>query len=148
MAASPPAAAEPYTVIARRYRPQCFDDVVGQDHVVQALRNAIRMNRVTHAYLFSGTRGVGKTSIARIFAKCLNCVHGPTVEPCNKCDICQAISTGEDVDVIEIDGASNNGVDAVRELRQNAGLRPSRAGSRFTTSTKSTCSPPARSTRC
>ena len=119
--------AEPYTVIARRYRPQRFEDVVGQDHVVQSLRNAIRMNRVTHAYLFSGTRGVGKTSIARIFAKCLNCVQGPTEEPCNVCDICQAISTGEDVDVIEIDGASNNGVDSVRELRQNAGLRPSRS---------------------
>ena len=116
-----------YTVIARRYRPQRFEDVVGQDHVVQSLRNAIRMNRVTHAYLFAGTRGVGKTSIARIFAKCLNCVRGPTEEPCNVCDICQAISTGEDVDVIEIDGASNNGVDSVRELRQNAGLRPSRS---------------------
>src|SRR6185312_7725558 len=116
-----------YTVVARRYRPQRFEDVVGQDHVVQALRNAIRLNRVTHAYLFSGTRGVGKTSIARIFAKCLNCVKGPTEEPCNECDICQAISTGQDVDVIEIDGASNNGVEAVRELRQNAGLRPSRA---------------------
>lgn len=115
-----------YTVIARRYRPQCFEDVVGQDHVVQSLRNAIRLNRVTHAYLFSGTRGVGKTSIARIFAKCLNCVNGPTEHPCNSCDICQAISTGQDVDVIEIDGASNNGVEAVRELRQNAGLRPSR----------------------
>jgi DNA polymerase III subunit gamma/tau len=127
MAASQAIAADPYTVIARRYRPQTFEDVVGQDHVVQALRNAIRMNRVTHAYLFSGTRGVGKTSIARIFAKCLNCVKGPTVDPCNQCDVCQAISTGEDVDVIEIDGASNNGVDAVRELRQNAGLRPSRA---------------------
>ena len=71
-----------YTVVARRYRPQRFEDVVGQDHVVQALRNAIRLNRVTHAYLFCGTRGVGKTSIARIFAKCLNCVHGPTDEPC------------------------------------------------------------------
>ena len=116
-----------YMVIARRYRPQTFDDVVGQDHVVQALRNAIRMNRVTHAYLFSGTRGVGKTSIARIFAKCLNCVHGPTETPCNVCDICQAISVGQDIDVIEIDGASNNGVEAVRELRQNAGLRPSRS---------------------
>ena len=116
-----------YTVIARRYRPQRFEDVVGQDHVVQSLRNAIRMNRVTHAYLFAGTRGVGKTSIARIFAKCLNCVHGPTEEPCLKCDICEAIAVGQDVDVIEIDGASNNGVEAVRELRQNAGLRPSRA---------------------
>ncbi len=116
-----------YTVIARRYRPQRFEDVVGQDHVVQSLRNAIRMNRVTHAYLFSGTRGVGKTSMARIFAKCLNCVRGPTEEPCNVCDICRLIATGQDVDVIEIDGASNNGVEAVRELRQNAGLRPSRA---------------------
>jgi DNA polymerase-3 subunit gamma/tau len=116
-----------YTVVARRYRPQRFEDVVGQDHVVQALRNAIRLNRVTHAYLFSGTRGVGKTSLARIFAKCLNCMRGPTESPCNECDICKAISAGQDVDVIEIDGASNNGVEAVRELRQNAGLRPSRA---------------------
>ena len=124
----PPAArGEDYTVVARRYRPQRFEDVVGQDHVVQALRNAIRLGRVTHAYLFCGTRGVGKTSIARIFAKCLNCVHGPTVEPCNVCEICKDISVGQDVDVIEIDGASNNGVESVRELRQNAGLRPSRA---------------------
>ena len=126
---SPTPTADPsgYTVVARRYRPQRFEDVVGQDHVVQALRNAIRLNRVTHAYLFSGTRGVGKTSIARIFAKCLNCVHGPTEEPDQTCDICQSISVGQDVDVIEIDGASNNGVEQVRELRQNAGLRPSRA---------------------
>jgi DNA polymerase-3 subunit gamma/tau len=116
-----------YTVVARRYRPQTFEEVVGQDHVVQALRNAILLGRVTHAYLFSGTRGVGKTSIARIFAKCLNCEHGPTVEPCNRCDICQAIAAGQDVDVIEIDGASNNGVEQVRELRQNASLRPSRS---------------------
>ena len=118
---------EGYTVVARRYRPQRFEDVVGQDHVVGALRNAIRLNRVTHAYLFCGTRGVGKTSMARIFAKCLNCERGPTEEPCLRCDICQAIAAGQDVDVIEIDGASNNGVEAVRELRQNAGLRPSRA---------------------
>lgn len=116
-----------YTVVARRYRPQRFEDVVGQDHVVQALRNAITMNRVTHAYLFTGTRGVGKTSIARIFAKCLNCQNGPTTEPDNTCDICRAISVGQDVDVIEIDGASSNGVEDVRNLRQNAGLRPSRA---------------------
>ena len=116
-----------YRVVARRYRPQRFEDVVGQDHVVQALRNAIRLNRVTHAYLFSGTRGFGKTSMARIFAKCLNCARGPTDEPCLECDICRAIAAGQDVDVIEIDGASNNGVEAVRELRQNAGLRPSRS---------------------
>ncbi|MDX2037624.1 MAG: DNA polymerase III subunit gamma/tau [Isosphaeraceae bacterium] len=119
--------ASEYTVVARRYRPRRFEEVVGQDHVVQALRNAIRLERVTHAYLFSGTRGVGKTSIARIFAKCLNCVEGPTETPCLECDICRAIAGGQDVDVIEIDGASNNGVEAVRELRQNAGLRPSRA---------------------
>jgi DNA polymerase III subunit gamma/tau len=117
----------PYTVVARRYRPQRLEDVVGQDHVVRALRNAIRMNRIAQAYLFCGTRGVGKTSIARIFAKCLNCVKGPTEDPCQTCDICQAIAQGQDVDVIEIDGASNNGVEQVRELRQNAALRPSRA---------------------
>ncbi len=123
----PEAAGQPYTVVARRYRPQRFDDVVGQDHVVRALRNAIRMNRIAQAYLFCGTRGVGKTTMARIFAKCLNCVKGPTDEPCQVCDICQAIALGQDVDVIEIDGASNNGVEQVRELRQNAGLRPSRS---------------------
>ncbi len=117
---------EGYTVVARRYRPQSLDEVVGQDHVVQGLRNAIAMNRVTHAYLFCGTRGVGKTSVARIFAKCLNCVRGPTDDPCLECDICRAIASGQDVDVIEIDGASNNGVEAVRELRQNVSLRPSR----------------------
>jgi DNA polymerase-3 subunit gamma/tau len=121
------AAADGYTVVARRYRPQSFEEVIGQDHVVEALRNAIQLKRVAHAYLFCGTRGVGKTSLARIFAKCLNCVRGPTIHPCQECDICQAITSGQDVDVIEIDGASNNGVEAVRELRQNAGLRPSRS---------------------
>jgi DNA polymerase-3 subunit gamma/tau len=100
---------------------------VGQDHVVEALRNAIRLNRLAQAYLFCGTRGVGKTSMARIFAKCLNCVQGPTESPCQVCDICEAIASGQDVDVIEIDGASNNGVEQVRELRQNASLRPSRS---------------------
>lgn len=123
----PEAAGQPYTVVARRYRPQRFEEVVGQDHVVRALRNAIRMNRIAQAYLFCGTRGVGKTTMARIFAKCLNCVKGPTDQPCQVCDICQAIALGQDVDVIEIDGASNNGVEQVRELRQNAGLRPSRS---------------------
>jgi DNA polymerase-3 subunit gamma/tau len=124
--AAAPSAPPSYTVVARRYRPQRFDDVVGQDHVVRALRNAIRLNRLAQAYLFCGTRGVGKTSIARIFAKCLNCVQGPTEDPCQTCDICQSIALGQDVDVIEIDGASNNGVEQVRELRQNAALRPSR----------------------
>jgi DNA polymerase-3 subunit gamma/tau len=119
-------AAPPYTVVARRYRPQRFEDVVGQDHVVRALRNTIKLNRIAQAYLFCGTRGVGKTSIARIFAKCLNCVKGPTDQPCQVCDICESVALGQDVDVIEIDGASNNGVEQVRELRQSAALRPSR----------------------
>jgi DNA polymerase-3 subunit gamma/tau len=144
---APKTAAAPYTVVARRYRPQRFEDVVGQEHVVQSLRNAIRLNRIAQAYLFCGTRGVGKTSIARIFAKCLNCVTGPTQEPCQICDLCQSIAVGQDVDVIEIDGASNNGVEQVRELRQNAPLRPAGLGSRFTTSTKCTCCRSGRSMR-
>ncbi len=119
-----------YTVVARRYRPQSFEEVLGQDHVVDALRHAIEQRRISHAYLFCGTRGVGKTSLARIFAKCLNCLQadGPTTKPCQVCASCQAISQGDgDLDVLEIDGASNNGVEAVRDLRQNAALRPSRS---------------------
>ncbi len=116
-----------YVVVARRYRPQTFVELIGQEHVAQALSNAIATHRVGHAYLFTGARGVGKTSAARIFAKALNCVQGPTSTPCNQCDICQSISIGEDVDVLEIDGASNRGIDEIRQLRQNAGVRPSRA---------------------
>ena len=116
-----------YVVVARRYRPQGFDQLVGQQHVTQALGNAIETNRVGHAYLFTGARGVGKTSAARIFAKALNCVKGPTTQPCNACDICEAVGVGEDVDVIEIDGASNRGIDEIRQLRANVGIRPSRA---------------------
>lgn len=116
-----------YVVVARRYRPQDFDDLVGQSQASTALKNAIQQNRVGHAYLFTGARGVGKTSTARIFAKCLNCQKGPTIEPCNQCDICVGISTGEDVDVLEIDGASNRGIDEIRQLRSNASIRPSRA---------------------
>jgi len=118
-----------YTVLARRYRSQTFDDVVGQDAVAQTLRNAIESDRVAHAYLFNGTRGVGKTTMARVLAKSLNCLEfdEPTLTPCCKCDSCINVNTGEDLDVIEIDGASNNGVDNIRELRQNAIYRPARS---------------------
>jgi DNA polymerase III subunit gamma/tau len=122
-----PASAGQYVVIARRYRPQTFDELIGQDHVRRAMAGAIESSRVGHAYLFTGARGVGKTSSARILAKSLNCVHGPTASPCNECEICRDISAGSDVDVLEIDGASNRGVDEIRQLRQNVAVRPSRA---------------------
>ncbi len=123
VAPSPPE----YTVVARRYRPRQFADLIGQEHVAQALTNALTSGRVAHAYLFTGARGVGKTSCARILAKALNCVTGPTATPCDECDICKSIAAGDDVDVLEIDGASNNKVDEVRDLRQNVGFRPQRA---------------------
>lgn len=116
-----------YLVVARRYRPQSFQDLVGQPQVSTALAHAIQTQRIGHAYLFTGARGVGKTSTARIFAKCLNCVDGPTPVPCNHCDICEGIAQGGDVDVLEIDGASNRGIDEIRQLRSNVHIRPSRA---------------------
>lgn len=116
-----------YVVVARRYRPQSFQELVGQGQVSQALGNAINTNRVGHAYLFTGARGVGKTSAARIFAKALNCANGPTPTPCGECDICQGITSGDDVDVLEIDGASNRGIDEIRQLRSNVNIRPSRS---------------------
>jgi DNA polymerase-3 subunit gamma/tau len=121
------AAAPEYTVLARRYRPRQFADVIGQEPVTRALVNALESNRVAHAYLFTGARGVGKTSTARILAKALNCAKGPTATPCDECDTCLSIASGEDVDVLEIDGASNNGVEQVRELRQNVQFRPARS---------------------
>ena len=118
---------EGYTVLARRYRPQTFTDLVGQEPVARALGNAIQSGRVAHAYLFTGARGVGKTSTARILARSLNCVEGPTPTPCGVCEMCQSIASGEDVDVLEIDAASNRGIDNIRDIRANVQYRPSRA---------------------
>ena len=115
-----------YQVSARKYRPGTFDDVIGQPHVVQTLVNSINTKRIAHAYLFSGTRGVGKTTVARILAKALNCEQGPTGTPCATCANCQEIAQGTSVDVIEIDGASNTSVDDVREIRENVKFTPFR----------------------
>ena len=108
-----------YQVLARKYRPKIFDEIVGQDTIVQTLKNAVTHDRIAHAYIFSGTRGVGKTSIARILAKSINCINGPTINPCGVCSACVQIQNGSSVDVIEIDGASNTGVDAIRDLKEN-----------------------------
>lgn len=116
-----------YTVLARRYRPQKFDEVVGQEPIARTLKSAIATGRVAHAYLFCGTRGVGKTTMARILAAALNCEKGPTAEPCGKCDICALIHLGEDMDVLEIDGATNRGIEDVRRIRENVYYRPARA---------------------
>src|SRR5881394_1485800 len=116
-----------YEVFARKYRPQTFDDLVGQGHVTRTLKNAVEQNRLAHAYLFVGPRGIGKTSTARILAKALNCEKGPTVTPDNTCDNCKEIAAGNSLDVLEIDGASNNGVEQVRELRDNVRYAPSKS---------------------
>jgi len=115
-----------YEVFARKYRPQTFDDLVGQAHVSRTLKNAVAQNRLAHAYLFVGPRGVGKTSTARILAKSLNCVKGPTITPCGECDNCREIAAGNSLDVIEIDGASNNSVEDVRQLRENVRYAPAK----------------------
>jgi DNA polymerase-3 subunit gamma/tau len=121
-----------YLVLARKYRPQTFEDLVGQDHVARTLANAIGTGRIAHAFLFTGVRGVGKTTSARLLAKCLSCVGadgkatGPTATPCNKCSPCQEITAGQDLDVQEIDGASYNGVDEVRRLQEGTTFRPAR----------------------
>jgi DNA polymerase-3 subunit gamma/tau len=115
-----------YQVIARKWRPGTFEEVIGQPHATRTLQNAIRLDRIAHAYLFSGARGVGKTSVARILAKALNCEKGPSPTPCNQCSNCREISHTNSVDVIEIDGASNRGIDNIRELRETVRYRPAK----------------------
>ena len=113
-----------YQVLARKWRPQVFEDVVGQGHITRTLQNAITSGRLAHAFLFSGPRGVGKTTTARILAKALNCDQGPTPTPCGKCDSCIETAAGTAVDVVEIDGASNRGIEHIRELREAVKYAP------------------------
>lgn len=115
-----------YQVIARKFRPQTFDDIVGQEHVTTTLKNSIASGRAGHAFLFTGIRGVGKTTAARVLAKAFNCVNGPTVSPCNVCDACREITAGNSLDVKEIDGASNRGIDSIRELREGVAFAATR----------------------
>ena len=115
-----------YIVLARKWRPQNFDEVVGQPHITTTLKNAISLGRVAHAYLFTGPRGIGKTSTARILAKALNCTQGPTIHPCDRCDSCKEIMVSNSLDVLEIDGASNRGIDEIRNLRENVRFAPAK----------------------
>ena len=114
-----------YLVLARKWRPQVFDDLIGQEPIARILKNALDQGRIAHAYLFSGPRGVGKTSTARILAKALNCERGPTSAPCGTCSFCSSIADGSSVDVMEIDGASNNSVNDIRDLRERVKYVPS-----------------------
>lgn len=114
-----------YLALYRTWRPQQFQDVIGQEHVTKTLQNALKRQRFAHAYLFNGPRGTGKTSAAKIMAKAVNCMQGPLPEPCNECEACRGITEGSTVDVVEIDAASNRGVEEIRDLRENVKYAPS-----------------------
>src|SRR3712207_4377896 len=113
-----------YTALYRKWRPKCFQDVVGQKHITVTLKNQIINNRIAHAYLFCGTRGTGKTSTAKIFSKAVNCLNSKDGEPCNECDMCKKINDGILMDVVELDAASNNGVDKIREIAEEVNYPP------------------------
>src|SRR4030066_318994 len=115
-----------FVVTARKWRPKKFSEVIGQEHITTTLQNSIRSNRIAHAYLFTGPRGVGKTSTARIFAKVLNCLNPKDTEPCNECELCKDIQNNQSLDIIEIDGASNRGIDEIRTLRESVKYAPTK----------------------
>ncbi len=130
-----------YTALYRKFRPDSFADVKGQDHIVTTLKNQINAGRIGHAYLFCGTRGTGKTTVAKILAKAVNCEHPVDGNPCNQCETCRTISSGTSMNVIEIDAASNNGVDNIREIRDEVAYSPTSGSIRSISLTRCICSP-------
>ena len=137
-----------YQALYRKWRPKTFTEVIGQSHITDTLRRQVEEGRTAHAYLFTGTRGTGKTTCARILAKAINCLHPVDGEPCNECEACRGIDEGTLLDITELDAASNNGVDHVRALREEAVYTPAVLKSACTSSTRCTCSRPRRSMRC